>query len=41
LQILDEGIADGARGRELALLLGVGLTKLQCWAVSSQVKGTE
>jgi len=31
LQILDEGMADGARGRELALLLRVGLTTLQRW----------
>jgi len=31
LQILDEGMAGGARGRELALLLGVGLTTLQRW----------
>jgi len=31
LQILDEGMADGARGRELALLLGVGMTTLQRW----------
>jgi len=31
LQIRDEGMADGARGRELALLLGVGLATLQRW----------
>ena len=31
LQILEEGIADGARAHELALLLGVGLTTLQRW----------
>lgn len=31
LHILDEGVADGARARELALLLGVGLTTLQRW----------
>ncbi len=31
LQILDEGIADGARACELALLLGVGLTTLERW----------
>jgi len=31
LQILDEGMADGASGRQLALLLGVGLTTLQRW----------
>ena len=31
MQILDEGMADGARTRELALLLGVGLTTLQRW----------
>ena len=31
LQILEEGITDGARGQELALLLGVGLSTLQCW----------
>ena len=31
LQIIDEGIADGARALELALLLGVGLTTLQRW----------
>jgi transposase InsO family protein len=31
LQILDEGIADGARAVELARLLGVGLTTLQRW----------
>jgi transposase InsO family protein len=31
LQILDEGVADGARASELALLLGVGLTTLQRW----------
>lgn len=31
LQILDEGIADGARAHELAVLLGVGLTTLQRW----------
>ena len=29
LEILEEGMADGARARELALLLGVGLTTLQ------------
>jgi len=29
LEILDEGVAIGARARELALLLGVGLTTLQ------------
>ena len=31
LEILDEGRANGARARELALLLGVGLTTLQRW----------
>ena len=31
LQILYEGIADGARAIELARLLGVGLTTLQRW----------
>ncbi len=31
LDILDEGIANGARADELALLLGVGLTTLQRW----------
>jgi hypothetical protein len=31
LDILDEGMANGARARELALLLGVGLTTLQRW----------
>jgi transposase InsO family protein len=31
LGILDEGIANGARSSELALLLGVGLTTLQRW----------
>jgi len=31
LQILNEGMADGAHGRELALLLGVVLTVLQRW----------
>jgi len=31
LEILDEGVANGARARELALLLGVGLTTLQRW----------
>lgn len=31
LQILDEGMADGASGNELAQLLGVGLTTLQRW----------
>ena len=31
LQILDEGMADGARAHELAVLLGVGLTTLQRW----------
>ena len=31
LEILDEGMANGARARELALLLGVGLTTLQRW----------
>ena len=31
LQILDAGVADGARASELALLLGVGLTTLQRW----------
>ncbi len=28
LEIFDEGMANGARACELALLLGVGLTKL-------------
>ena len=28
---MDEGIAAGARARELALLLGIGLTTLQRW----------
>jgi hypothetical protein len=28
---MDEGIAPGARARELALLLGIGLTRLQRW----------
>jgi len=31
LQIMDEGIAAGARARQLALLLGIGLTTLQRW----------
>jgi transposase len=31
LEILDEGMANGARARQLALLLGVGLTTLQRW----------
>jgi hypothetical protein len=31
LQILDEGMAEGARAYELARLLGVGLTTLQRW----------
>jgi transposase-like protein len=31
LEILDEGMANGALARELALLLGVGLTTLQRW----------
>ena len=31
LEILDEGVANGARARELALLLGVGLSTLQRW----------
>ncbi len=31
LQILDEGMAAGARAQELALLLGVGLSTLQRW----------
>jgi putative transposase len=31
LEILDEGVANGARARDLALLLGVGLTTLQRW----------
>ena len=31
LQILDEGMADGARASKLAQLLGVGLTTLQRW----------
>jgi putative transposase len=31
LEILDEGMANGARARELAMLLGVGLTTLQRW----------
>ena len=31
LEILDEGIINGARARELALLLGVGLSTLQRW----------
>jgi len=31
LEIFEEGIASGARARELALLLGVGLTTLQRW----------
>jgi transposase len=31
LEILDEGMANGAQTRELALLLGVGLTTLQRW----------
>ena len=31
LEILDEGMAHGARASELALLLGVGLTTLQRW----------
>ena len=31
LQIVDEGIADGARAVELAKLLGVSLTTLQRW----------
>ena len=29
LETLDEGIANGARARELAMLLGVGLTTLR------------
>ena len=28
---MDEGIAAGARARQLALLLGIGLTTLQRW----------
>jgi len=28
---MDEGIAAGARARQLALLLGIGLTPLQRW----------
>lgn len=31
LQVLDEGMADGAHPLELALLLGVGITTLQSW----------
>lgn len=31
LEILDEGMTNGARARELALLFGVGLTTLQRW----------
>jgi len=31
LQILGEGMGAGARAQELALLLGVGLSNLQCW----------
>jgi len=31
LEILDEGVGNGPRARELALLLGVGLTTLQRW----------
>ena len=31
LESLDEGMANSARARELALLLGVGLTTLQRW----------
>ena len=31
LDILDEGMANGARAHELAVLLGVGLTTLQRW----------
>ena len=31
LDILEEGMANGARARELALLLGVGLSTLQRW----------
>ena len=31
LEICEEGMANGARARELALLLGVGLTTLQRW----------
>ena len=31
LEIIDEGMANGARAREPALLLGVGLTTLQRW----------
>ena len=31
LEILDEGMANGARARDLALLLGMGLTTLQRW----------
>jgi putative transposase len=31
LQILDEGMADGARGCQLPLLLGVSLSTLQRW----------
>ena len=31
LQILDDGIADGARAHQLAVLLGVGLATLQRW----------
>jgi putative transposase len=31
LDILGEGMANGGRARELALLLGVGLTTLQRW----------
>ena len=31
LEILDEAVAAGARAREVAVLLGVGLTTLQRW----------
>jgi len=32
VQILDEGIADGARASEMAKLLGMGLTTLRRWS---------
>jgi len=34
VEILDEGMANGARARELALLLGMGLTRCSAAAVS-------
>jgi len=41
LQILDEGMADGARGRQLALLFGVVLSTLQRWRSQYAGEGDE